>query len=253
MDSRFYPGYSPRTTKEIVTMNTPEKADAVSTPPSEIMANYKKIVTAGQRGLNLGCGGQTISGWLNIDEDLPHHVDIIWNLREGLPFIPTSSFDVVYSEHFLEHIDRKSALNLMRECTRSLVPGGVVRIAMPNLDDLLRAYRDGDKHPDVNESFSEEFGGAFQTRGELFNIAMRAWGHTYIYNVEDAILLLKAAGLENVKSVEHLQSEHPLLAGRETRPPYQSGLIVEGTKPAATSILASITGKAGQLFRSLGS
>lgn len=197
--------------------------------PSEVIADYLSR-TGGPRGLNLGCGGNTIPGWVNIDADLPHHVDILWNLCDGLPFIPDSSFDFIYSEHFLEHIDRKSALNLMSECRRVLKPGGVVRIAMPDLDEVLRAYRDGDKHPSVNESFAEEFGGVFHTRGELLNIAMRAWGHTYLYNVEDAILLLQAAGLSDVKSAPHLQSEHPLLANRETRPQYQSSLIVEGTK-----------------------
>ena len=120
---------------------------------------------------------------------------------------------------------------------------------MPNLDEVLRAYHADDKHPTVNESFSEEFGGAFHTKGELLNIAMRAWGHTYLYNLEDGILLLQSAGFDDVKSAPHLQSEHPLLACRETRPHYQSSLIVEGKKPAKLGMFSSLADRAAQLFK----
>lgn len=226
-----------------------DRASDGSRSPSKIITSYLTGTAAGKRGLNLGCGGETIKDWINIDEGHPHHVDVVWDLCEGLPFIQSSTFDVIYSEHFLEHIGRKSALHLMRECLRVLVPGGTVRIAMPNLDEVLRAYHANDKHPTVNESFSEEFGGAFHTKGELLNIAMRAWGHTYLYNLEDGILLLQSAGLDDVRSVPHLQSEHPLLAGRETRPPYQSSLIVEGKKPAKLGMFSSLVDRADQLLK----
>jgi predicted SAM-dependent methyltransferase len=199
--------------------------------PETIVARYLREIPEGKRGLNLGCGGVTFKEWLNIDAEYPHHVDILWNLREAIPFIPDDTFDAIYSEHFMEHIDRRTALELARDCLRALRSGGHIRIAMPDLDKVLRDYHDDNKHPEVHDEFAEFYGILFRTRGELLDIAMRAWGHTYLYNYEDADLLLKAAGFANVRRVQLNQSDVPLLNNRESRPVEQSGLIVEGHKP----------------------
>ena len=199
--------------------------------PEETTSQYLLEAPPGRRGINLGCGGMTFANWLNIDFERPHHVDILWDLTKGLPFLPDGQFDAIYSEHFLEHVTRKAAMTLLQDCFRALKPGGHIRFALPDLDELLRAYAAGDKHPDVNEAFREEFGTVFHTRGELFNIAMRAWGHTYMYNREDINLLFDRVGFIDIKSVELNQSLVPLLQNRESRPAYQSSLITEGSKP----------------------
>jgi predicted SAM-dependent methyltransferase len=201
----------------------------------EVVDDYLASTPAGQRGLQLGCGPKPIPGWVNVDLEDHALVDISCDLTFGLPFCPDGVFDVVFSEHFLEHIDRKSAIHLMRECVRVLKPGGVARFAIPDLDKLLDDYHSGAQHHEVNRSFDEELGGAFYTRGELFNIAMRAWGHTYMYNEEDLTALFKAAGFGGIRRVPHLQSTTPMLHRRETRPPGQSSLVVEGVKAGATS------------------
>jgi SAM-dependent methyltransferase len=64
---------------------------------------------------------------------------ICWDLSRGLPFAD-SSFDVVYHSHVLEHIDREAAPAFLGECFRVLKPGGVVRIVVPDLELLLKAY-----------------------------------------------------------------------------------------------------------------
>ncbi|MCA9669791.1 MAG: methyltransferase domain-containing protein [Myxococcales bacterium] len=53
---------------------------------------------------------------------------------------PTGSLDVVYASHFLEHIDREDALNLLKDIHRALRSGGVVRIVVPDLEHLTREY-----------------------------------------------------------------------------------------------------------------
>lgn len=196
----------------------------------ERLAKYLAETPAGQRGINLGCGGVVFPGWLNIDRDRPE-AEISWDLTQGLPFLPDGQFDAVYSEHFLEHIPRKAASRLLGDCCRMLRPGGHIRLALPDLDECIRVYRAGDRHPDLNESFREEMGGVLHTSGELFNIAMRGWGHTYIYNREDIGLVLEAAGFSDIRSMPLGQSDVGMLRGRESRPAGQSSLIVEGRRP----------------------
>src|SRR5580700_10732472 len=49
--------------------------------PVRIMARYIETTPAHERGLNLGCGGATFPGWINIDGEYPWHVSILWDLR----------------------------------------------------------------------------------------------------------------------------------------------------------------------------
>lgn len=195
----------------------------------DIAARYLAETPKGRRGVNLGCGSVTFPGWLNIDAD-DDGADIKHNLTGGLPFVPDDQIDAIYSEHFLEHISRKAAALLLRDCLRVLRPGGYIRLALPDLDELMRAYHARDRHPEVNESFREELGDVLQTRGELFNIAMRGWSHTYMYNREDIGMMLDRAGFVQIKSVEFGRSEVDMLRNRESRPAYQSSLIVEARK-----------------------
>jgi hypothetical protein len=43
--------------------------EANTAPPEQIAADYLKRIPAGQRGINLGCGGMTFKDWLNIDSE----------------------------------------------------------------------------------------------------------------------------------------------------------------------------------------
>jgi predicted SAM-dependent methyltransferase len=199
--------------------------------PSRITARYIRDTPAGERGINLGSGGATIPGWINIDSVYPWHVTILWDLSGGLPFVPNESMNAVYSEHFMEHIPRLGGLNLMKEAYRILRPGGYVRIAMPCLDELISNYGGTPSlGPDTKNEFADLYGDLIQTKGEWLNVAMRAWGHMYIYNYEDIAIVLEQAGFKNVRREKLNQSSVPFLSNRETRPENQSSLIVEATK-----------------------
>jgi SAM-dependent methyltransferase len=64
---------------------------------------------------------------------------IRWDLRKGIPFADRT-FDVVYHSHVLEHVDRDTAPIFLGECMRTLKEGGVIRIAVPDLELLSRLY-----------------------------------------------------------------------------------------------------------------
>lgn len=61
------------------------------------------------------------------------------DLRKGIPW-PDDSVDAVYHSHTLEHIDRDQAPGFIRECHRVLRPGGILRVAVPDLEKEVKAY-----------------------------------------------------------------------------------------------------------------
>ena len=89
--------------------------------------------------LNLGCGSRYDDRWYNLDfVGIEGHV-IGYNLLTGIPF-PDESFDVVYHSHVLEHFSKKQGIELIKECYRVLKKGGVLRIAVPDIERSVREY-----------------------------------------------------------------------------------------------------------------
>jgi len=109
--------------------------------------------------LELGPGGRRIhqrqdGGDLNIAIDFYDYgtVDIIWDLRYGLPWgkesqglkIERGKFDDIYAEHVLEHIGRPvdpeddmrvGLWKLLADCYDALKVGGTLRGAVPHYAD----------------------------------------------------------------------------------------------------------------------
>ncbi|MGB0114690.1 MAG: methyltransferase domain-containing protein [Ilumatobacteraceae bacterium] len=64
---------------------------------------------------------------------------VVHDLRRPLPF-PDGSVDAVYHSHVIEHIDRDQVDGFITECHRIIRSGGVLRIAVPDLERLAREY-----------------------------------------------------------------------------------------------------------------
>lgn len=93
------------------------------------------------RYLNVGCGHHYSQApeWINLDFDSTGPNVVKHNLLNGIPF-DDESFDVVYQSHVLEHFTKKDGENLISECFRVLKTGGVLRIAVPDLEQIVRHY-----------------------------------------------------------------------------------------------------------------
>ena len=89
--------------------------------------------------LNLGCGQRFHPDWINVNFTSNDQAVIAHNLAEGIPF-PDSSFDVVYHSHLLEHFPKAKAQNFLNECRRVLRSQGILRIAVPDLEQIVRNY-----------------------------------------------------------------------------------------------------------------
>ena len=89
--------------------------------------------------INLGCGGNFRKGWINIDI-VSNNPDVIaYDLSKGIP-LENDSVDFVYSSHMLEHLPKIEAEKLLREAYRVLKKGGIIRIAVPDLEAIAREY-----------------------------------------------------------------------------------------------------------------
>ncbi|MFM1904435.1 MAG: hypothetical protein RLZZ440_2335 [Planctomycetota bacterium] len=89
--------------------------------------------------LNLGCGEHRHPAWTNVDL-VPAGDDVIpCDLRQPLPFA-AGSFTAAYAAHVVEHLAPIEARRLLAEMRRMLASGGIVRIVVPDLEGVARAY-----------------------------------------------------------------------------------------------------------------
>src|SRR5712691_6105006 len=117
--------------------------------------------------LNLGCGPNAPSNWVNVDGSwnawLSNHTYLRrtltafgvvsknspgaqWNVRplvhdltKRLPF-EDNTVSVIYGAHVLEHLYQADARRLLDECRRVLRPGGVIRMVVPDLHSMVASY-----------------------------------------------------------------------------------------------------------------
>jgi len=100
-------------------------------------------VTAVAR-LNWGCGEHVLPGWINSDTKEGPGVDLVCDIRQGLP-LADDSIDYAVSIHALPEVPYPDLLPVVRELRRVLKPGGVLRLALPDLERAFAAYRRGDR------------------------------------------------------------------------------------------------------------
>ena len=89
--------------------------------------------------LNLGCGSKIHPKMINIDFFPLHSSVIKYNLLEPLSF-KNNSIDLVYHANLLEHFDRSDGYKFLKDNYRILKKDGILRISVPNLENICREY-----------------------------------------------------------------------------------------------------------------
>jgi len=214
---------------EAVTCARPVAAVHVESPPIRRSPGASRTETAangetdnGER-LHLGCGPNVLDGWTNIDRDEQYSPDLVHDLSSGLPF-PDNSVELIYSEHFFEHLALDEGLGLFAECLRVLRPGARFRVAMPNLAAVVEAYTTNWRDQVWVKDFPE-----LNSAAHMLNFALREWGHQYVYDPEDLVQRLSGLGFVDIEAQAWGESRHSALRNRETRK--DSLLIVECAAP----------------------
>ncbi|TAF35511.1 MAG: methyltransferase domain-containing protein [Cytophagales bacterium] len=90
--------------------------------------------------LNVGCGNKFHKDWVNVDMvSSSPHVQAV-NLLKGIPF-PDNHFEVVYHSQVLEHFPKEKAQAFIQECFRVLKPNGLLRVVLPDLENIIDEYK----------------------------------------------------------------------------------------------------------------
>lgn len=199
--------------------------------------------------INLGCGLAVASGWINVDGSLnalvasfPRflygivyritganryytrneycsllacHKFIHHDLAYGIP-IEDKSADFVFSSHFLEHLRKEEAINLLSESYRVLKNGGTIRISVPDLEYAIKLYRCGKKEQMLETYFFIDDKGSDFSR------------HKYMYDFELLKKKLEDAGFKKVIRCSYREGTTPDLEVLDNRP--EDSLYVEAVK-----------------------
>jgi SAM-dependent methyltransferase len=145
--------------------------------------------------LHIGSGPVAIEGWTNVDVAAYPGVDVVLDVREPWPF---ADVELIFAEHFLEHLTLAEGLAFLRECRRVLRADGVLRLSTPNLDWVwLTHYK-----PPAELSIEEQLIGCLE-----INRAFHGWGHRFLYNFRTLELALRAAGFAEIVPREYGSSE----------------------------------------------
>lgn len=204
--------------------------------------------------LNLGCGGRTPEGWVNVDWALGArfakvpffrvanrklgifrlHWDedvVLHDLNKAFPWAD-DSVDAIYSSHLLEHFAREDGLRLLGECHRVLKPGGIIRLVVPDLRHHVAEYRDGRVPAD---EFVEKLGVLYAGSGPAWKRRLSPlvqFPHKCMYDQPRLVAIMRARGFEatsrnpfdsTINDIEAIESE-----GRT-----RHAVIVEGHKVAS--------------------
>lgn len=151
--------------------------------------------------LHLGCGKRYIPGFIHIDLDDFPHIDYKHDIR-SLPMIKSNSVDLIYFCHGIEYFDRIEIIEVLREWKKVLKKGGVLRLAMPDFEALVKVYR---KYKDLDKILGPLYGRwEIKGKGGRTNILY----HKTVYDFPSVKQLLKSQGFTNVKRYNWRKTIH---------------------------------------------
>lgn len=92
--------------------------------------------------VQLGCGDRGVAGMLNIDARVTGATDMVADCSRLSQF-DRGSLTMIFSNAFFEHLYRQQQLSLLRDCVRTLKPGGLLLfLGIPNFEIVCREYLD---------------------------------------------------------------------------------------------------------------
>jgi SAM-dependent methyltransferase len=187
---------------------------------------YNFFFKTEKKYLNIGSGEEVKKWCLNLDFfriDFWNAKYLVADIRKKL-FFKDRSFKGVYSSHTLEHLTPNDSLKLLREIYRILLPGGVVRICVPDIEQYCKFY--------FNKKFSTI--NKFRQIYKKGYVAM--WNnfqnnhHLSCYDFECLKMFLKKAGFNNIRKLRYSRSQDQLLSRLDKYSRSWNSLYVEGTK-----------------------
>ena len=188
---------------------------------------------SGEIKINIGAGRKAIPGWVN--------TDVVWqggNYLDATAIwpVPADSVHYIYADNVIEHVTLAQGRELFNHAFAALAPGGVFRLATPDVEAVARQYLENGELARLGMERNRERGRHFVHPVELLRQVYVGAQHYlgFIYDYAALSAEMEHAGFV-VTRVRPGQSEHVPLAGLEVRmhPAEEAtALVVEGTKPA---------------------
>ncbi len=213
----------------VVSLLGRDRANRISAPYHDFWARrrtlrYLACLPRADLCIHVGCGHRPLAGWVNLDRARATHVDVVWDLRRGLP-LETASASAIFAEHVIEHLTREEGRAFLIECHRVLQNGGVVRLSTPDAGRYLQSYAsDGAFLRDPR------FGVPAETLLERINTLIRGHGHLWCYDYPSVELLMRGAGFSEILRSEFGDSLHPRMRGLDSPERAFESLYAEARK-----------------------
>lgn len=135
--------------------------------------------------LHIGCGQKFLPGYKHVDVLESEHIDFVCD-ASNLNMIENESVSEIYACHVLEHVKRDDALAVLQEWYRVMVPGGEIRIAVPDFEAVVAEY-----------SLNKD---ARKLQGLLFGGQTYEYNFHYVaYDFEFLKDLLEGAGFKDIQ------------------------------------------------------
>jgi predicted SAM-dependent methyltransferase len=174
--------------------------------------------------MNWGCGEHPEPGWINSDVKIGVGIDISCDIREGLP-LEDASLDYIVSIHALPELPLGDQVRALRELRRLLKSGGVLRLALPDLDKGIKAYIENDRdYFLIPDEHAVTIGGKLVTQ-----LLWYGWSRT-LFTHDFTAELLKEAGFNEVFacSFRETKSRFPEIVELDSRE--RESFFVEAVK-----------------------
>ena len=141
--------------------------------------------------LHLNCGNLNHPKFVNIDIRPAPHIHYICNI-DDLSIFADESVDLIYASHCLEHFSHLQIPRILKEWYRVLKVNGILRLAVPNFDLIIKMYKDN------NNSIASIIGRLMGGQNYEFNYHKTIFNHTSLEH-----LLLEVANFREVKIWQH--------------------------------------------------
>lgn len=221
------------------------------------------MTSSGLLRINVGCGTCPTKGYLNFDNSLTvraagvpgipailrrigvlgeHQLKfasvaaesgIRWaNASSHIP-LPDSSVAIAYSSHMIEHLTRKDADGFLEEMHRVLVPGGILRLAVPDLGLLVRNYQaQGDADAFVSATLLAEETGV-TLRDVIRRLIIGGRSHAWMYDGKSLKKLLEKHGFTDVVELPAGKTTIPDPGELDLAERVEESVYLEAKKPGA--------------------
>jgi len=146
--------------------------------------------------VHVGCGKRNFGDdWWNVDGHRFKHVDstdiYLFKFKEN-------EVDLIYASHFLEYFDKQHAIDMLKRWLCILKPGGLIRLAVPDLMTMMRLYLDG---PYELSDFLGPIYGQMESEGQTIF-------HKTGYDFRTLKELLESVGFVDVRLYNWRDTEH---------------------------------------------